>query len=61
MAENRRKVNAAFAHDRARRSRCSKGAEMLSTSPEGLVRQTLAEASSVMTRQTERLQRYANR
>ena len=61
MAENRRKVNAAFAHDLRTPLTVLKGrAEMLSTfAPEGLVdAEQLAEASSAMTRQTERLQRY---
>lgn len=61
MAENRRKVNAAFAHDLRTPLTVLKGrAEMLSTlAPEGLVDAAqLAEASSAMTRQTERLQRY---
>lgn len=61
MAENRRKVNAAFAHDLRTPLTVLKGrAEMLSTfAPEGLVdAERLAEASSAMTRQTERLQRY---
>lgn len=61
MAENRRKVNAAFAHDLRTPLTVLKGrAEMLSTfAPEGLVdAEQLGEASSAMTRQTERLQRY---
>ena len=61
MAENRRKANAAFAHDLRTPLTVLKGrAEMLSTfAPEGLVdAEQLAEASSAMTRQTERLQRY---
>ena len=61
MAENRRKVNAAFAHDLRTPLTVLKGrAEMLSTfAPEGLVDAAqLAEASSAMTRQTERLQCY---
>lgn len=61
MVENRRKVNAAFAHDLRTPLTVLKGrAEMLSTFvPEGLVdAEQLAEASSAMTRQTERLQRY---
>ena len=61
MAENRRKANAAFAHDLRTPLTVLKGrAEMLSTfAPEGLVdAEQLGEASSAMTRQTERLQRY---
>lgn len=61
VAENRRKVNAAFAHDLRTPLTVLKGrAEMLSTfAPEGLVdAEQLAEASDAMVRQTERLQRY---
>ena len=61
VAENRRKVNAAFAHDLRTPLTVLKGrAEMLSTfAPEGLVdAEQLAEASRAMSRQTERLQRY---
>lgn len=61
MAENRRKVNAAFAHDLRTPLTVLKGrAEMLSTfAPEGVVdADQLVEASSAMTRQAERLQRY---
>lgn len=61
VAENRRKVNAAFAHDLRTPLTVLKGrAEMLSTfAPEGLVdAEQLAEASDAMTRQAERLQRY---
>ncbi|MDO5043204.1 MAG: HAMP domain-containing sensor histidine kinase [Slackia sp.] len=61
VAENRRKVNAAFAHDLRTPLTVLKGrAEMLSTfAPAGLVdAEQLAEASDAMVRQTERLQRY---
>lgn len=61
VAENRRKVNAAFAHDLRTPLTVLKGrAEMLSTfAPEGRVDAAgLAEASAAMSRQTERLQRY---
>lgn len=61
VAENRRKANAAFAHDLRTPLTVLKGrAEMLSTfAPEGLVdAEQLAEASRAMSRQTERLQRY---
>ncbi|MDO4443399.1 MAG: HAMP domain-containing sensor histidine kinase [Slackia sp.] len=61
VAENRRKVNAAFAHDLRTPLTVLKGrAEMLSTfAPEGVVdAEQVAEASRAMSRQTERLQRY---
>ncbi len=61
VAENRRKVNAAFAHDLRTPLTVLKGrAEMLFTfAPEGRVDAAgLVEASVAMSRQTERLQRY---